>query len=160
DPRIANDLHQFDLQFGLPDPTFTKVNQSGGSALPAANAGWASEIALDVEWAHAIAPKAAILLVEATDNSFGNLLTAVQFAAGQSGVVAVSMSWGGGEFSFETSFDSTIQTPTGHPGVTFVASSGDSGAPVSYPAASPNVLAVGGTTLSLDSAGNILGESG
>src|SRR5437868_3733325 len=54
DPNIANDLHQFDLNFGLPDATFTKVNQSGGSTPPAADSGWASEIALDVEWSHAI----------------------------------------------------------------------------------------------------------
>src|SRR5262249_22602105 len=120
---------------------------------------WASEIALDVEWAHAIAPGANILLVEATNNSFANLLAAVRFAASQPGVVAVSMSWGGGEFSSETSFDSTFQTPAAHGGVTFVASSGDAGAPASYPAISPNVLAVGGTTLNLDSSGNILSES-
>ena len=56
DPNIASDLHQFDVAFSLPDPKFTKVNQNGGSPMPAANAGWASEIALDVEWAHAIAP--------------------------------------------------------------------------------------------------------
>src|SRR5262249_27214220 len=79
DPNIANDLHQFDLSFGLPDPVFTKVNQTGGSTLPAADAGWASEIALDVEWAHAIAPRATILLVEANDNSLGNLFAAVDF---------------------------------------------------------------------------------
>src|SRR5262245_23534929 len=116
DPRIANDLHQFDVQFGLPDPTFTKVNQSGGSTPPPADAGWASEIALDVEWAHAIAPGASILLVEANSNSFANLLAAVRYAASQPGVVAVSMSWGGGEFSGETSSDSTFQTPAGHAG--------------------------------------------
>jgi hypothetical protein len=159
DPNIANDLHQFDVRFGLPDPTFTKVNENGGSSMPAANGGWASEIALDVEWAHAIAPGASILLVEANDATYNNLLTAVRFAANQTNVVAVSMSWGGGEFPGETSFDSSFQTPLGHSGVTFVASSGDSGAPPSYPATSPNVLSVGGTTLSLDSSGNILGES-
>ncbi|HEV3145079.1 MAG TPA: S53 family peptidase [Gemmataceae bacterium] len=160
DPNIANDLHQFDLQFGLADPTFTKVNQSGGSSMPAANGGWASEIALDVEWAHAIAPGANILLVEANDASFANLLSAVSFAANQSGVVAVSMSWGGGEFSGETSYDSTFQTPSGHQGVTFVASSGDNGAPPSYPAVSPNVLSVGGTTLNLTGSNTISSESG
>jgi hypothetical protein len=161
DPNIANDLHQFDLRFGLPDPpTFTKVNQNGGTTPPAANAGWAAEIALDVEWAHAIAPKANILLVEATNNSFANLLTAVRYAARYPGVVAVSMSWGAGEFSSETFYDSNFLTPSGHGGVTFLASSGDDGAPVSYPAASPNVVAVGGTTLNLDAAGNILSETG
>src|SRR5262245_54776656 len=125
DPNIAGDLHQFDLQFGLPDPTFTKVNQSGGTTLPAANAGWASEIALDVEWAHAIAPKASILLVEASSNSYANLFAAVRYAARQPGVAVVSMSFGGGEFSGETSYDSSFVTPSGHAGVTFIASSGD-----------------------------------
>src|SRR5262249_15216951 len=80
DPNIANDLHQFDVRFGLPDPTFTKVNQNGGSTMPPSNRGWASEIALDVEWAHAIAPGANILLVEANDNSYNNLFAAVTFA--------------------------------------------------------------------------------
>jgi subtilase family serine protease len=69
DPNIASDLHQFDLAFGLPDPLFTKVNQSGGTTAPKADSGWASEIALDVEWAHAIAQKASILLVEASSSS-------------------------------------------------------------------------------------------
>jgi hypothetical protein len=160
DPNIANDLHQFDVRFGLPDPTFTKVNQNGATSYPAADSGWASEIALDVEWAHAIAPRAKILLVEASDSSYTNLFAAVDYAARQPGVSVVSMSWGGGEFSGESSFDSHFLTPSGHAGVTFVASSGDAGAPASYPAASPNVLAVGGTTASMDSAGNILSESG
>ena len=58
------------------------------------------------------------------------------------------MSWGSGEFSAETSYDGAFTTPGGHPGVTFVASSGDDGGTVPWPAASPNVLAVGGTMLS------------
>jgi hypothetical protein len=160
DPNIANDLHQFDLRFGLPDPVFQKVNQSGGSTMPASDPGWASEIALDVEWAHAIAPGAKILLVEANDSSYTNLFAAVTFAAKQQGVVAVSMSFGGDEFAGETSLDSTFHTPSGHGGVTFIASSGDSGAPTSYPAASPNVLSVGGTSLRLTSSNTILSESG
>ena len=76
------------------------------------------------------------------------------------GVVAVSMSWGGGEFSGENAYDSYFTTPSGHAGVTFVASSGDSGAPASYPAISPNVLSVGGTTLYLNSQGGYVSESG
>ena len=161
DPNIASDLIQFDAKFGLPNPTFTKVNQTGGTAPPAPDAGWASEIALDVEWSHAIAPGANILLVEASDNSYTNLFAAVSYAAKQSGVVAVSMSFAGGEFTGETSYDSsTFKTPAGHTGVTFIASSGDTGAPTSYPSASPNVLSVGGTTLNLNSAGAILSETG
>jgi hypothetical protein len=160
DPKIANDLHQFDLKFGLPDPTFTKVNQSGGSTPPAVNKGWSTEIALDVEWAHAIAPGAQILLVEANDASMSNLMTAVDYARRQPGVVAVSMSWGGGEFSGENAYDTYFTTPAGHGGVTFLVSSGDSGAPAGYPAYSPNVVSVGGTTLYVDSQGNSLSESG
>jgi len=149
DPNIANDLKQFDAAFGLPDPVFTKVNQTGGATMPKADAGWASEIALDVEWAHAIAPGASILLVEANSNSLADLMAAVNYARNQPGVVAVSMSWGGGEFSGETAYDSSFTTPAGHAGVTFFASSGDTGAPTSYPSASPNVVSVGGTSLFL-----------
>ena len=160
DPNIASDLQAFDAKFNLPNPVFTKVSQTGSTTnLPTADSGWADEIALDVEWAHAIAPGAKILLVEANDASFSNLSIAVQYAARQTGVVAVSMSFGGSEFSGETSFDSTFKTPAGHTGVTFIASSGDSGAPISYPAASPNVLSVGGTTLNVNSSGSILSES-
>jgi hypothetical protein len=160
DPNIANDLHQFDVAWGLSDPTFTKVNQSGGSTMPAADSGWASEIALDVEWSHAIAPGAKILLVEANDSSYTNLFAAVRYAAKQAGVVAVSMSWGGGEFTGENTYDSTFTTPTGHAGVTFLVSSGDNGAPASYPATSPNVVSVGGTSLNLTSSNTISSETG
>jgi hypothetical protein len=159
DPKIANDLHQFNLAFGLPDCGFTKVNQTGGTNYPQADAGWISEIALDVEWAHAIAPLANILLVEANNSSFDNLLTAVDYARNAPGVVAVSMSWGGGEFQGETAYDSHFTTPAGHIGVTFLVSSGDTGAPTSYPSASPNVISVGGTKLNLDAQGNISSES-
>jgi subtilase family serine protease len=159
DPNIAGDLHQFDAAFGLPDPVFTKVNQTGGSSMPTADKGWATEIALDVEWAHAIAPKANILLVEANSSSFSDLLTGVNYARNYSGVVAVSMSWGGGEFSGENTYDNYFTTPAGHQGVSFFVSSGDNGAPVSYPAASPNVVSVGGTSLYLSS-GNYSSESG
>jgi hypothetical protein len=160
DPTISSDLHAFDQQYGLADPTFTKVNQTGGTALPAANAGWAGEISLDVEWAHAIAPAAKILLVEASSASDSDLFAAVGYAARQPGVVAVSMSFGGGEYGGETAYDSTFLTPAGHTGVVFVASSGDSGAPISYPAASPNVLSVGGTTLNLTASGAYGSETG
>src|SRR5439155_8014799 len=104
----------------------------------------------------AMAPGANIMLVEATDNSvpaFGvsNLDTAVAFAAKQPGVVAVSMSWGGNETSNETLSDARYLTPKGHNGVVFIAAAGDSGAIPSYPPSSPNVVAVGGTSLFLDS---------
>jgi subtilase family serine protease len=160
EPNLASDLHQFDLQYGLPDPTLTKMNETGGTKLPAGDSGWGVEMALDVEWAHAIAPAANILVVEANSANDSDLFSAVATAAKQAGVVAVSMSWGGGEASNETTFDKYMTTPSGHQGVTFLVSSGDSGAPASYPATSPNAISVGGTTLNLDSAGNILSESG
>ena len=159
DPNIASDLHAFDVAFGLADPNFTKVNQNGGATLPRGNSGWATEIALDVEWAHAIAPKANILLVEASDASYNNLFAAVNYARNAAGVVAVSMSWGGSECSGETSLDGYLTTPANHNGVAFVVASGDSGAPAEYPEASPNVLSVGGTSLRLTSSNTISTES-
>jgi hypothetical protein len=159
DPNIATDLHSFDLTFGLPDPAFVKVNQAGGGALPPPSTAWSGEIALDVEWAHAIAPGARLLLVEANNNSNANLFAAAAFAAAQPGVSVVSMSWAGPEWSGETGSDGVFTTPAGHAGVTFVASAGDAGAPILYPAASPNVLAVGGTTLTLGAGNAWAGES-
>jgi len=145
DPNIASDLATFDKQFGLPDPIFVKTDQNGGTNYPRYDSGWSTEIALDVEWAHAIAPGAKILLVEANSNSFTDLLAAVDYAKTQASVV--SMSWGSREFSGETSYDAHFSGS----GVTFVASSGDSGGVVSWPAVSPNVVGVGGTSLTLNS---------
>jgi hypothetical protein len=164
-PNIASDLKQFDKQFGLPDPpSFTKVNQTGGSTMPAPASpspqSWATEISLDVEWAHAIAPKANILLVEANTASYLDLFAAVDYARNAAGVVAVSMSWGGPEGSDQTTFDSFLTTPGNHAGVTFLVSTGDTGAPASYPATSPTVVAVGGTALHLNGQNNWSSESG
>ncbi|MHB1558350.1 MAG: DUF4082 domain-containing protein [Isosphaeraceae bacterium] len=156
DPNIQSDLNTFDAQFGLPAVTVNKVNQTGGTSLPAADSsgGWELEESLDVEWAHAIAPGANIMLVEANSSSLSDLLQGVSYAASHANVV--SMSWGGSEFSGQTSYDSTFS----HSGTAFVASSGDSGAPVSWPASSPNVLAVGGTQLTLNSSGGWGSETG
>jgi len=166
DPTITADLQAFDQAFGLADPTFTKVAQNGSTTLPGvdpAGAGtnnWEGEEALDVEWAHALAPGAAILLVEAADASPSNLFAAVNYARQVAGVSVISMSFGGNENTSETQYDSIFTTPTGHTGVTFVASTGDAGVPAGYPAYSPNVVAAGGTSLSLDSLGNYLSETG
>jgi hypothetical protein len=162
-PNIANDLSTFDATFGLPDPSFTKVRQFVGGRAPRVSAGWSLETALDVEWAHAIAPGANILLVEANTSSLSNLLAAVDYARSQPGVAAVSMSWGGGEFFGESSLDSHFTTPAGHSGVVFVAATGDDGGAggAQWPSVSPNVLAVGGTTLNVsDASGTYQGESG
>jgi hypothetical protein len=161
DPSIFGDLDAFDQRYtsvfgSSPAPAssfLTQVDQNGVPSSDLAhfkvpvNAGWSTEIALDVEWAHAVAPGANILLVEAASATDTDLLAAVDYASAHASVV--SMSWGGGEFSAETS--AAYEGHFTRPGVTFVAASGDSGAPATWPAVSPNVLGVGGTTLTLTS---------
>ena len=155
DPTAASDLAQFSSQFGLSAATFTVVYASG--ARPSGNSGWQVEEGLDVEWAHAMAPQAKIYLVEAASSSFSDLLTAVGVAnqlVAAAGGGEVSMSWGGGEFSSQTSYDKTFTTP----GVVYLASAGDSPG-VIWPSASPNVISVGGTALSRNpSTGAFQGE--
>jgi len=162
DPNIESDLGIFTSTFSnqtftLPACTtsngcFRKVYAQGSR--PSANSGWSLEISLDVEWAHAIAPQAKIVLVEAASNSFANLMSAVDIAI-RNGASVVSMSFGGSEFSGETSYDNHFAVN----GVTFTASSGDSGNGVEYPAASPDVVAVGGTTLTTGTGGSYISET-
>jgi subtilase family serine protease len=158
DPNIAGDLNAYSSQFGLPlcntaNPCFRKVNQSGNAGpYPQANSGWALEIALDVEVAHAVCPNCKILLVEASSNSLSNLAAAVNTAA-KLGATEISNSYGGSEYSSEVS-DSAYN----HPGIAVTVASGDNGyGSFGFPAASPNVIAVGGTTLTLG-AGNTYGN--
>jgi subtilase family serine protease len=148
DPNAEADLNVFSSQYGLPSCTtangcFKKVNQTGGSKPPRANSGWALEISLDIQWAHAIAPGAKILLVEASSNSFTNLLAAEDYA--KANAQYVSNSWGGSEFSGETG--SAYDGHFVQSGVSFFVSAGDAGLPAEYPSASRNVISVGGTTL-------------
>jgi hypothetical protein len=152
DPNIEADLAAFSTQYGLPACTtangcFQKVNQDGGSTPPGLDPGnqWHFETALDVEVAHEICQNCKILLVEATTSSFGNLGTAVDTAVSL-GATVVSNSYGSDEFNGETTLDHFFN----HPGVALTVSAGDSGYGVSYPAASPYVTAVGGTSLLLN----------
>lgn len=159
DPSAESDLGVFSSQYGLPACTtangcFTKVDQRGGTVYPRKDAGWALEISLDVQWAHAVAPGAHVLLVEADSNSFANLLAAEDYA--KTHAQYVSNSWGGSEFSSESSYDSHFVQS----GVSFFVSSGDAGLPAEYPSASPNVVSVGGTTLHFDRTGKFTGETG
>jgi subtilase family serine protease len=147
DPDIEADLGVFSTQFNLPACTtgngcFTKITQTGLCSGHQGN--WALEQSLDVEWAHAMAPRAKIVLVESSQPD-DTLFMAVTQAVG-AGASVVSMSWGGGEFSGEQTYDTTYFSA---PGVTYFASTGDSGCGAQYPAASPNVVAVGGTHLVL-----------
>ncbi len=158
DSTLSSDLHAFDQQFGLSDPKLSVVNETGGTKLPGNNSGWDMEISLDVEWAHAIAPGANILLVEASSANLSDLLSAVNYARNAAGISVVSMSWGASDFSGEAAYNSYFTTPAGHTSVTFVASSGDSGAGASWPAIANNVLAVGGTTLKVNSNGTFASE--
>ena len=161
DPNIASDVSHFDQLFNLPSINLTVVNQHGASSpLPATDptGAWEYEEALDVEWTHAIAPGANIVLVECNSSADSDLFAGVSTAAARSGVSVVLMSWSGNEFSGETSDDSVFTTPSGHQGVTFVAGVGQNGT-VSYPAESPNVVAVGGTSLFLNSDNSYHGET-
>ncbi|MDR3602529.1 MAG: S53 family peptidase [Desulfosporosinus sp.] len=153
-PNISNDLLVFNQQFGLPTADLTIAYAYSG-AKTKTNSAWALETSLDVEWAHAIAPNAKILLVIAKSASTSDLLKAIDYATSH-GAQVVSMSWGGSEFSSEAHYESHFKNT----GIIYVASSGDKGAGVQWPAASPNVLSVGGTTLTLDSNGNYLSETG
>jgi Putative Ig domain len=147
DPNAESDLGAYRTQFGLPSCTtangcFRKVNQNGAtSPLPSPDTGWAGEISLDVDMVSAICPTCHILLVEANSASDADLYTAEDYAAGQAKYV--SNSWGGGEYSGQTTDDSHFN----HPGVAITVSSGDNGNGAEYPATSRYVTAVGGTSL-------------
>lgn len=158
DQNIESDLNTFNKQYSIPLCTtnngcFEKHKMS--SFIPN-NSSWAIEDALDVEWAHAIAPSAKILFIEARSNSGSDLMKAVRYANSRSDVVAVSMSWGGDEFSSENNYETSFISPYG--AVNF-ASSGDNGHGTSWPAVSANVIGVGGTTLSLNSSGGFASET-
>ncbi len=149
DPSAAADLAEFSAQFGLPQADFTVVYAQGTEPGIDPTGGWEIEEALDTQWAHAMAPGAKVFLVEAATNSGQNLYAAVQLASklvAAAGGGEVSMSWGGAEFSGETTLDGIFTTP----GVVYFASTGDSPG-VQYPSASPNVIAAGGTTISRNS---------
>jgi subtilase family serine protease len=158
DKTIEKDLNDFSKQFNLPACTVANncFEKHPMTANVKTNSGWAIETTLDVEWAHAIAPKAKILLVEATTLSGANLLKAVDYAANRTDASAISMSWGGAEFTEEVSLDSHFKSISGAP---FFASSGDSGAGVSWPASSPFVIGVGGTKISIKTDGSFSKET-
>ena len=167
DPTLQSDLNQFDTTFQLPALTIPKINSSGQTTNlpPAGSAVYQNEEAMDVEWAHAIAPGASIVLVEANPNTsfpsninpfnIPDFFSAVQEASSYPGVSVVSMSLDyylssafiSVPYWISQGFDNLYFNVTG---VTFVASSGDSGSALAYPAMSPDVVSVGGTSLHLN----------
>ena len=150
DPNIASDLATFDAQFDLPTASFTKIEQTVGGSGTGRKRGlgdWKSRSTSNGPTPWPPAPTSC--WSKPITSSLSDLLASVQYAASQPGVSVVSMSWGASEFNGETSYNSYFTTPAGHTGVSFVASSGDGGAGALWPAISPNVLSVGGTTLNL-----------
>ncbi len=172
-PNVVAELAAFNQKFGLPGCTVQTIATSAvlplaaapttgctlsvvystttgamTSTAPAFDAGWATEIALDVQWAHATAPMARLVLIEAPDASVNSLSAAVQLA-NKMGPGVVSMSFGANEGSWTSSFESTFSGAN----MTYVAATGDSGAAVSWPAVSPKVVAVSGTSLTYSGVG-------
>lgn len=144
-PNASADLAVYRAQYGLPPCTTSNgclqvVNQTGGTKLPRLDVGWAQESALDLQMVSAMCPSCHILLVESTNDYLNNLAAAANYAATHAN--AVSNSYGGSEggtLSYEPSYN--------HSGVAITVSSGDSGYGVQFPASSPHVTAVGGTSL-------------
>ena len=154
-PNAENDVNVYRKQYGIPPCTVATgclkiVNQTGGSNLPPTNSGWDQEQALDLDMASAICPNCKILLVQANTSGFSNLAAGVDYAASVPGVVAISNSYGGSEYSGEVTDQNHYNSPTTH-GIAVTVSSGDNGYGVQFPAASANATAVGGTHLVLGS---------
>lgn len=153
-PDAASDLATFDAEWGLAAVNFTKVyaNGNGDCKTPPANAGWAVEESLDIEWAHVFAPKAAIVLVEACSSSFTDLFYAEQVAfdylESNFGGGEVTNSWGGTEFSGENSYDPLFSSFNyGSAPIQAFASAGDSGCGAQYPSVNPWIVSAGGTSV-------------
>lgn len=170
DPNVAAELAAFNQKFGLPSCAsqtitsaplaaastsgcaFSVVYSTAGGGIssraPSYDSGWATEIALDVQWAHATAPYARIVLIEAPSATLSSLLGAIQLANAM-GPGIVSMSFGANEGNWTASVDSAFSAS----GMTYLAATGDAGVGVEWPAVSARVLAVGGTTLSWNGGG-------
>ncbi len=169
DPNAYSNLTRFRTDQGLPaiqscslatltsltsaaaNPCFTKTNQTGGTSLPRADAGWANEIDLDLQAASAVCPKCSILLLEATSNSVTNLAAAVTTASNTAHVLAISNSYGvSGDYpaTYAPAYDNAAKK-----GIAVTASAGDGGYGLLFPASATNVIGVGGTHLNVDAAG-------
>jgi len=161
-PTAKSDLHAFSKQFGIPDADFQVVYAQGSR--PPVYEEWLVEEALDIEWAHAMAPKAKLFLVESklcmsgtcNTDPYWDAVTVASDLVAKNGGGVISMSWADAEFSYDLKYDKLFT----HPGVVYFASSGDSGIGQSaYPTASPNVVSVGGTVFNRDSNGDFVSET-
>jgi subtilase family serine protease len=161
-PTAKSDLDAFSKYFGIPKADFEVVYADGHK--PPVYDGWLVEEALDIEWAHAMAPKAKLFLVESklcdsgscNTDPYWYAVTVASKLVAQNGGGVVSMSWGDGEISNENDFNKYFTTP----GVVYFAASGDGGlGPLIYPAALKNVVSVGGTQFNRDSDGNFVSET-
>jgi len=158
DKTVESDLNVFSTQFGLPACTIANgcLSVIVGSHTRI-DCGFTTEQALDLEWAHAMAPNAKLVLVEANSASLTDLLAAVDVATNAvlaNGRGEVSMSWGFAEFAGELTNDGHFQ----HDGIVYVAASGDA-AQNSYPSVSSFVVSAGGTSVNRDSGGNFVSET-
>jgi subtilase family serine protease len=161
-PTAAADLHAFSSYFGIPDADFKVVYAQGKR--PPVYSGWLTEEALDIEWAHSMAPKAKLFLVESklcmsgtcNTDPFWDAVTVASKLVAENGGGVISMSWGDGEAAYDLKYDKLFT----YPGVVYFASSGDGGIGQSlYPTASPNVVSVGGTVFNRDSNGDFVSET-
>jgi subtilase family serine protease len=152
---LVSDVKYFSTRFNLPAPVIEIVNQTGGSVLPQADTIWAREVILDVTWAHAIAPAAKILVVCAKTAGLDDMYVATWYAAQKAKYV--SLSWGSVEFDSQREFDAEFKKYTDR-GVSFFSATGDQGS-VRYPASSPYVIGVGGTSIKVDTNRKFLSES-
>lgn len=173
-PNVATELAAFNSKFGLPGCSTRILAANAALPLaaasstacelvvaystsaagltataPAYDSGWATEIALDVQWAHATAPLARLVLIEAPDATLTNLAAAVSLA-NKMGPGVVSMSFGAAEGSWTTTYDSAFSAA----GMSYLAATGDNGAAVAWPSVSSKVVAVGGTSLSYSGSGS------
>lgn len=161
-PTAKSDLDTFSTYFGIPNADFQVVYANGHK--PPVYSGWDVEEALDIEWAHAMAPKAKLFLVESklcmsggcNTDPYWDAVTVASKLVAQNGGGVISMSWGDGEISNENDFNKYFTTP----GVVYFAASGDSGiGPLIYPSALKNVVSVGGTTFIRNSSGDFVSET-
>jgi kumamolisin len=167
DPTAASDLAFFDKYWGLAAAKFIKIKMNNSCSSPPPDPGWAGEETLDIEYAHVYAPGATIILVEACSNLNSDLLAAetvaFNYIAVHYGWGTVSNSWGGGEFSGETSYDSLFTTfgnGDQGAGITAFASAGDSGCGAAWPSSNPWLVSAGGTSIYRNATGQAFVSEG